>query len=98
VFDEQNREIPFKTDPPSLSGHQQNFIDAIRGNGALNAEIEVGHLSASLCHLGNIATRTGRTLRFDPQQERVVGEDEAQLLIGRKYRWGGHWAIPQNDS
>ncbi len=95
VFDERNRPQPVASEAASLSSHYQNFLDAIRGEGQLRAEIEVGHRSATLCHLGNIATRLGRSLRFDPASEQILGDDEANQLLGRSYRQGGHWAIPQ---
>jgi hypothetical protein len=78
---------------PAVSSHAQNFVDAIRGDDTLRAAIGQGHLSASLCHLGNIAARVGRTLQFDPQRERIVGDDAADALLTREYR-SGHWAVP----
>lgn len=42
--------------------HFQNFVDAVRGDAKLNCEIEEGHKSTRLCHLGNIAWRTGKTV------------------------------------
>lgn len=87
-------EAKLKGAKPELMGHADDFLDSIRNNRRPNADIETAHLSASLCHLGNIATRVGRTLEFDPQQERVLNDDEAQQLISRQYREGGHWAIP----
>jgi len=38
--------------------------------------------------------RTGRSLAFDPNREQIVGDDEANRLLKRTYRQGGHWAIP----
>lgn len=73
--------------------HARNFLDCIKTGDRPNADIEIGHLSSSLCHLGNIATRLARKLEFDPQTERFVGDDAANDLIGRKYR-EGHWAVP----
>ena len=60
----------------------------------LNADALTGHLSTSLCHLGNIATRLGRSLTFDPQTERFVGDDEANALVRREYR--DHWGTPRS--
>jgi predicted dehydrogenase len=74
--------------------HHRNFIDCIRSGARPNADIEIGHLSATLCHLGNIACRVGRQLTFDPQAERIVGDDEADRLTARTYR-DGHWAAPR---
>ncbi|HPO07315.1 MAG TPA: Gfo/Idh/MocA family oxidoreductase [bacterium] len=66
----------------------QNLIDAVRtrDRSLLNAEIENGHYSAALCHLGLIAHRVKRQLVFDPEKERFVGDSEADKLLTRKYR------------
>jgi predicted dehydrogenase len=72
--------------------HVQNLCDAIRGDVELNAEALIGHMSTSLCHLGNIATRVGRSLTFDPQTEQVLGDAEANALLRREYRV--HWGTP----
>ncbi|MGE3778371.1 MAG: Gfo/Idh/MocA family protein, partial [Pirellulaceae bacterium] len=93
LFDERNRPREVPGSPPRLSSHFQNFADAVRGRGTLRAEIEVGHLSAALCHLANVSARLGRTLHFDPTAERVDGDDEAQQMLARTYR-DGHWAAP----
>ena len=70
--------------------HYQNFIDCVksRRHQELIAEIQEGHLSALLCHLGNIAYRTGRRLLFDPNSETFPGDDEANRYLGREYRKG----------
>ena len=59
-----------------------------RNSEALIADIEEGHYSALLCHLGNIAYRTGRRLQFDAQTETFPGDDEANRYLGREYRKG----------
>ncbi len=93
LFDERNRPLPVTIELPRVTGHFQNFVDAIRGEDRLRAEIEEGHLSSTLCHLGNIAARVGRGFEFDPAHERIVGDDEAANLLHRTYR-EGHWAVP----
>lgn len=96
VFGERNRRITpeVKDAPAKLLNHQADFLDAIRNNRRPNAEIEIGHLSAALCHLGNLSTRLGRTLEFDPAREQVIGDNEANRLLGRTYRQD-HWAVPK---
>jgi len=79
---------------PDGPAHHRNFLDCIKSGARPTADIEVGHLSATLCHLGNIATRARRTLHFDPQTEQIAGEDELAKLTRRTYR-EGHWAVPQ---
>ena len=94
VFDEKNQPKSITIERPVVTGHFQNFVDAIRGEDKLRAEIEIGHLSATLCHLGNIAARVGRGFEFEPASERIVGDDEAGAMLRRQYR-DGHWAVPQ---
>lgn len=79
-----------------LAAHHENFLSCIRDGGdggGLNAGIVTNHLSSALCHLGNIAARTGRTLNFDPEKETFAGDDEAAKLLRRDYR--DHWAAPK---
>ena len=72
--------------------HVRNFFAAVRGVETANAEIEIGHLTTTLCHLGNLSTRLGRSLRFDPKTERFIDDAEANSMVGRSYR--DHWARP----
>ena len=69
----------------SQSGHVANFLECVRSRKAPNAEIEIGHLSTRLCHLGNIAHRTGKKLTFDPASENFPGEPDANALLHREY-------------
>jgi hypothetical protein len=48
--------------------------------------------------LGNLAMRVGRSLNFDPRTERIIGDDDANQLLGRRYRKEGHWAVPKGTS
>ena len=95
VLDAQNKaqEVPVAPQGQDDVAHVKNFLAAIRDGGKLNADSLTGHLSTSLCHLGNIATRLGRSLAFDPEREQIVGDEEANRLIGRDYR--DHWGRPK---
>jgi len=68
--------------------HYGNFIAAVRARDAsmLNAECEEGHLSAALAHIGLASAKLGRSLEFDPEREKFVGDAEANQLITRVYR------------
>jgi predicted dehydrogenase len=66
--------------------HLRNFLDCVKSRKRPNADIEEGHKSTRLCHLGNIAYRLGRTLRFDARTETLAGDAAANRLLGRKYR------------
>jgi predicted dehydrogenase len=80
-------------DGVQLDRHCRNFLDCIRDGTTPAADIEIGHLSSSLSHLGNIASRTGRAFTFDPAAEQVVNDDEANRLVSRDYR--EHWGTPK---
>jgi len=93
IFGPRNKLIEESTGGgPDLAAHHRNFLDCIRTGARPNADIEINHLSTVLCHLGNIATRTGRVLNFNPAEEQIVGDVEAARLLAREYR--EHWARP----
>jgi predicted dehydrogenase len=73
--------------------HQANFVACIKSRSRPNCDIEEGHRSALLCHLGNIAQRVGRTIRFDAQGESIPGDAEAGRLLARTYR--EPWTLPR---
>jgi predicted dehydrogenase len=66
--------------------HVRNLLDCVRSRKDPVAPVEVGHRSASVCHLGNIAMRLKRKLRWDPAREEFPGDDEANRLLGRAMR------------
>lgn len=75
--------------------HFENFIACVRSRKAqdLRAPLEEGHFSTTLCHLGNIAYRMGRSLKFDGATERFIGDEEADKLLRRTYR--APFALPE---
>ncbi|RIV21116.1 gfo/Idh/MocA family oxidoreductase [Fibrisoma montanum] len=75
--------------------HYLNFIEAVRARdkSKLNGPVETAHLSSGIAHLGNIAYRLGRTLKFDPKKEVFLGDAEANAMLSRKYR--APYTVPQ---
>ncbi|MGL6073937.1 MAG: Gfo/Idh/MocA family oxidoreductase [Fimbriiglobus sp.] len=67
-------------------GHHQNWLDCLKSRKAPVADVAIGHRSATVCHLGNIAVRTGKTLEWDPVKEVIVGNSEAAKLTSKDYR------------
>ncbi len=88
ICDPKGKEIRKETGSGSDSVHAGNLLDAIRSGKALNSEIEEGHKSTLLCHLGNIAHRTGRALRTDPKNGHILEDREAMALWTREYEKG----------
>jgi predicted dehydrogenase len=66
--------------------HVRNFLDCVKSRKRPNADVEEGHLTAVVCHLGNIATRLGRSLKWDAAKEEIVGDREANQWLSRPYR------------
>jgi hypothetical protein len=70
---------------PGDAPHEQNFIESIKTRTRPNADIAIGHRTATLVHVGNIACRVGNaTLHFDPAEERFVGNPIANGLLTRE--------------
>lgn len=94
MFGPRNKLVKQMSGRVDVPSHHANFFDAIRKGAELNADISVGHLGASICHLGNIATRIGRVLHFDPKSEQITNDKQANAMVRRRYR-EGHWAVPE---
>ena len=96
VFDRNDQLVAERTsnDPTDEASHVANFLAAIRDNRPelLNTEIAEGHKSTLLCHLGNIAHRTGRALRCDSTNGHVLDDDQAMGYWQREYApgWNPH--------
>jgi predicted dehydrogenase len=78
VYDEL---IKAKIDP-----HFRNFVDCVksRNRNELLADIEQGHISTAMMHMGNTAYHTGRKLVFDGKAERYVNDKEADTYLSRR--------------
>ncbi|MFN3325038.1 MAG: Gfo/Idh/MocA family protein [Bryobacteraceae bacterium] len=68
--------------------HMKNFFDACRSRNHkdLTAEVEIGVISAAMCHLANISYRAGRELRWDDRARKFVNDSDADKLLTRDYR------------
>jgi predicted dehydrogenase len=71
-------------------GHHRDFIDAVKERREPVASAEIGHRTASLCHLNNIAMKVGRKLKWDPKREQFVNDAEANALLTPKMRAPWH--------
>ncbi|MEN1679702.1 MAG: Gfo/Idh/MocA family oxidoreductase [Planctomycetota bacterium] len=70
--------------------HQRNFLDCVKTRDQPNAPVDVGHRSATICHLGNIACRLGGKYRWDPSAEQFEGKNSeaATALLAASQRRG----------
>ena len=90
-----------ETDPPELAkrplraeekhlyasdNHQSDFLDAVRSRQRPIADVEIGHRTATVCHLNAIAERIGRRIRWDPAKEEIIGDELAARWLDRPRR------------
>ena len=79
----ENAERLYKSDD-----HMANFFECVRSRKLPVADVEIGHRSATVCHLGAIALRTGLKLQWNPQAEEFTGPHAkaASAYLARKMR------------
>jgi predicted dehydrogenase len=101
IFDQKNKVLKeVKGDEDASAGsvlgpgakldafHLANFLNAVRTNTPPSAEIEHGHKSVLLCHLGNIAWKTGHALNCDASNGKILNDPDAMKLWQREYEKG----------
>lgn len=66
--------------------HIRNFLDCVKSRERPNEDVEEAYHTVVMCHLGNIATKTGRILHWDPDKEEIIGDKEANRLLAKPYR------------
>jgi predicted dehydrogenase len=67
-------------------GHVNDFLDCVKSRKTPAADISIGHRSATVCHLGNIAVRSGKKIHWDPKTESITGDDKASKWLTKEYR------------
>lgn len=71
------------------TNHYQDWVDAIRNRKKPISDVEVGHRTASVCNITNIAYELQRPLLWNPASETFTGDPGASLMLTRAYR--GKW-------
>jgi predicted dehydrogenase len=80
---------------PATRRHMRNFLEARREGTKPVSEIEQGYISSACCILANVSMELGRSLAWDAQTGRVVGDDEANGRLARRYRAGWQHPTPE---
>lgn len=95
IYDLNDKKIEEGGDSMRDDDHIANFVEAIRSQDprSLNQEIEEGHKSTLMCHLGNIACRIGHTFTCSAENGRILGDELAMNLWKREYEpgWEPKW-------
>ncbi len=90
IYDRADKLIEEFSGSYNHDDHIANLLTCIRNDDPMSlfAEIETGHKSTLLCHLGNIAHRTGRTLTCRPEDGHIIGDEKAMAYWKREYEPG----------
>ncbi|MBP7828255.1 MAG: Gfo/Idh/MocA family oxidoreductase [Verrucomicrobia bacterium] len=73
--------------------HYQNWLDCIKSRQRPICDVAIGHRSSTVCHLGNIAIRTGKKVKWDPVKEQIIGDPALAVWTDNPYR--APWKLPQ---
>ncbi len=79
-------EIPKIVSSQANFAHVNNFFDCVKSREKPSADISIGHRSATVCHLGNIAIRSGKKIQWDPVSEAIIGDAELAKWQTKEYR------------
>ena len=77
----------------NLQGEHDDFLQCVKSRKDPYFPVEIGHRVSTVCHLANIAIKVGRKLKWDPEQERFIGDDTANAMLDRKRR--DPWQLPK---
>jgi myo-inositol 2-dehydrogenase / D-chiro-inositol 1-dehydrogenase len=67
-------------------GHERDFLNCVRSRKRPICDVEIGCRSVTVCHLGNIAIRTGKTVHWDPGKEEITNDPSLERWLDRPYR------------
>ena len=67
-------------------GHQQDWLNCIRTRSRPICDVAIGASSVTVCHLGNIASWTGRAIRWNPETHEIIGDEAAARWLDRPKR------------
>lgn len=91
LLQRSRREDPKKVKLYESRNHHLDFLSCVRTRARPICDVEIGHRSATVCHLGNIAIRLGRAIRWDPEAEVIVGDEAANRWVSRPMR--APWSV-----
>jgi predicted dehydrogenase len=83
-------EIHLYTNP---KGEHDDFLQCVRSRKDPYFPVDIGHRVSTVCHLANIAIKLGRKLKWNPETEHFVGDDEANKMLDRPRR--DPWQLPK---
>ena len=74
------------------AGEHRDFLDCVKTRRDPYFPVDIGHRVSTVCHLANIAIKTGRKLKWDPVNESFEGDESANAMLTRPMR--APWKLP----
>lgn len=71
---------------PKSNNHRRNFIDCVKTRQKTISPIEAAVRADTICHLDDIAIRLGRKIRWDPEKEVCINDEQANRMLTRPMR------------
>ena len=68
------------------AGEQRNFLDCVKSRKDCYFPPEIGHRCFTIAHIGNISMQLGRKLKWDPDKERFINDEQANRMLSRTMR------------
>ena len=72
------------------AGEQRNFLDCVKSRKDCYFPPEIGHRCFTVAHIGNISMLLGRKLKWDPDKERFINDEQANRMLSRSMRSPWH--------
>ena len=66
--------------------HHANFLNCVKSRELPICDVEIGHRSATVCHLGNISIRLKKAVEWNPETQEFVNDKEANAMLSYNYR------------
>jgi predicted dehydrogenase len=79
---------------PLAANHQENFVSCIKTRSRPISDVWTHHKAMVTCHLANIAIRLNQTLEWDPENEKIINNPQAQAMTQREQRKGYEISVP----
>lgn len=89
-----NGDHPGPSREPKGGSHSRNFLDCIKTRQKPRSDIESMHWTTTLCHLANLAYLTGKTIKWDPVKEEVIGDRKAMECQSYRREYRKPWKLP----
>jgi predicted dehydrogenase len=96
AFDKNGKELPKVPSERKVGDHTRDFLDCVKSRPKPRSDIESMHQTTKLCHLANLALRTGENIRWDDAKEEPIGNRRAKDCPSYEREYRRPWKLPMH--